>query len=262
MGRGTHSKKRFKITDLRSTKEIIGSSSRSRYKYGAREFSDCEGTERGALISKLNEQSQPRKTNLNCQFNQVIEDFCEIVIWYRELFIVQCSSPGNSEDGLGKCLSIDERASNTESDSKIEIDEVFIKTLLDNQVETPQLDPQKSKEICEKILQRIRIIQLQIESADLKTQLKAKIQKLSKTVCFFLKDKMVIHGETTVHGHYELGHVLDLRGVAEYLCRVRDSKPSGNGQKWVGSARTQGYFEDGKLCGYGQTSYDDGSFYR
>ena len=199
------------------------------------------------------EDAMSKNINLNWAFNEIIESFCEIIVLYRELFV---RNKGDQNPIFAKSSII--HKSDITPD-KEEIEKQFMKSLFNN--ENEELDLEKSKSICLKILNKMDHINQEQHLELLNLKLKSEIEKYSKFIKFYLKDKVVLHGQT--NGESGTGHLINYPEFFEFYGRLANQTPSGQGIKWKGSDYyLQGYFNNGKLCGFGQKKYSDGSFYR
>lgn len=241
-----HSRKRSKVTDLRSSRNVIRSSSRT-----SRKNSNLAHSLLPAQPDQTNEQPS------DVQFDQVIELFCEVLLLYREMF-TQTPKPRettqSSESHRKNPLPIEENFELEHSPKEM--------VSMVNDPELACVDQKKIKTISGKILRKLLEIKAQ-ENSPLKSQISTQIESLSSQICFFLEEQRVWHGGP---GEYESGgegHLLDLACGSEYLGRVRQKEPCGKGQLDLrGQFRVQGNFDKGQLCGFGEKRYFDGSFYR
>jgi hypothetical protein len=192
-----------------------------------------------------------KRVNLNFAFNNIIEVFCEVIVLYRELFILKEENPIFAESSNGNKTEIDSRNE--------QIDEHFIKSLFNNEV--GDLDLEKCKGVCFKILNKMHDLTNEQNLDLLNLKFKSKIDKYSKSIRFFLKEKIVLHGKKNENSG--IGHLINFKESFEFYGRLKSQKPSGQGLKWKKKEYyLQGYFKEGKLCGFGQKNYPDGSFYR
>lgn len=174
------------------------------------------------------------------KFNQMIETFCEILVLYRELFVEKASS-----------------------DSQEQPKETILKSLLNSNQTSHKPDLEKMEIVCKKLIARLFYLETLEQKYSLKSDLKKRIKKLSQFITFFFDEMRVFHGELTNYQKGGEGHLLDLENNFEYFGRVKGGILAGRGRKWVSSDfSVEGYFDQGKLCGFGQKVYSDGSLYR
>lgn len=177
--------------------------------------------------------------NLNESFNNLIEEFCESLVLYRELF--------KKNQNLAKTVE----------------KSALHKSIFESKNNIINSDPKKFIHIFEQIIEKILSIKHAKDEEFLKSKFKEEIKTFSKYVTFLFEEMRVFHGDITQYQTGGAGHLLDLKENFEYFGRIKNQNPSGKGQKWIPSAYSvQGYFQNGKLCGYGQKQYLDGSIYR
>lgn len=193
-------------------------------------------------------ESQGEGKCVNQSFSQMIEAFCEILVLYRELFVGPKNlnddpqNPGRSSAAQGETL---------------------LKSLINPGKAAGELDLDKMELVCKQLLAKLGLLKEIERKNGLKAGLKTRIKKLSENISFSLEDMKVFHGDPSEYQSGGRGHLLDLENNFEYLGRVKAREPAGKGKKWVPGAFTvEGYFEEGRLCGFGQKVYIDGSLYR
>jgi hypothetical protein len=213
------------------------------------------------LITTKNDPKRQKKINLNLAFNDIIEIFCKILVLYQELFVVS-SDQGSEQNPIFLKSSVLDKVERKSKDRNDEgIDENVIKSWFNNDIQN--IDYEKCKQVYLQILTKLHDMTHQTDLDLLQVKFKSKIERYSKSITFFLKEKIVFHGQIQDYEKSGTGHLKNYNECSEYYGRIKGQKPSGKGLKWQGDDYSlQGYFNEGKLCGFGQKTYTNGSFYR
>lgn len=112
-------------------------------------------------------------------------------------------------------------------------------------------------------LSKAAALRTKADPARLSRALRSKIGGLLRHVRFNFPRRETVHGPPEAFTEKGRAHWLSLESRSEYAGDFRRRRFHGNGKKWVrGSHCVEGFFLRGKLCGFGQKRYVDGSFYR
>jgi hypothetical protein len=196
------------------------------------------------IFSSINNINQIQKFSINENFNEIIENFCEILVLYRELFVKTSEKSDQADPNPQKS-------------------QILLKSLLNPENQNQFIDIQKMEILCKKILHKSFKIKSLESDKLLKNALKEQIEKLSQFITFFFEEMKVFHGEISHYHDQGEGHLLDISENFEYFGRFKNRQLQGKGQKWIPSVFSiEGHFEKGLVCGYAQKIYDDGSLYR
>ena len=168
---------------------------------------------------------------LNFPVSDLVELFCESIVLYKELFCKQ-NKARDSCEGKG-----------------LQLRESFL------------VDGKSLQLECDHLNRKLSQLEGLVDST-LKADLKREIESLSEKVALLLEEDKVLHGNINQMKRGEKGHIISFSQGVEYFGRIKGKEPSGKGLEWKQGNCTRGYFEDGKVCGFGEKYYRDGSLYR